>query len=295
MNLVDPDSDGDGSADGSEIAGGYDPGDPSSYPPSSSLVFEIGSIQLNHTWTQVVFKELYVDPIVVAKPISLNGGHPAVIRIRDVDSSGFDIRIQEWDYLDGSHTKETVSYLVMEKGNFTLDDGTQIEAGRFETNITGSFDTFNFSQIFPNKPVLLAGISSLHETDAVTARLRNISNHGFEFCMQEQELNSKEHAEETVDYIAWQSSKGIVNGYTFEVSNTANKVKDGFYNIDFQQSFVSPPHFLADMQTSDGKDTANIRWRNKTKYSIEVQIDEEQSKNTETGHTTEVVGYMVFE
>jgi hypothetical protein len=48
------------------------------------------------------------------------------------------------------------------------------------------------------------------------------------------------------------------------------------------------------MQTAGGKDTANVRWQNKTDYSVEVQIDEEQSKNTETGHTTEVVGYMVF-
>jgi hypothetical protein len=48
------------------------------------------------------------------------------------------------------------------------------------------------------------------------------------------------------------------------------------------------------MQTTDGKDTANVRWQNKNNSSVEVQIDEEQSKNSETRHTTEVVGYMVF-
>jgi hypothetical protein len=231
---------------------------------------------------------------VVAKPISLNGSHPAVIRIRNVDSSGFDIRIQEWDYLDGSHANETVGYLVMERGIFTLDDGTQIEAGRFNTSNTGSFGEFNFSQSFQDAPVVLAGVSSFNEADAVTGRLHNISNQGFEFCMQEQELNSKEHLTETIDYIAWQSSKGSLNGYTFEVGKTADKIKDSFYSIEFEQPFGSAPHFLADMQTAGGKDTANVRWQNKTDYSVEVQIDEEQSKNTETGHTTEVVGYMVF-
>ena len=48
------------------------------------------------------------------------------------------------------------------------------------------------------------------------------------------------------------------------------------------------------MQTADGKNTANVRWQNKNNQSVEVQIDEEQSKDTEIGHGTEVVGYMVF-
>jgi hypothetical protein len=182
----------------------------------------------------------------------------------------------------------------MEKGNFTLADGTQIEAGRIETDKTGRFGEFNFSQSFQDAPVVIAGVSSFNEADAVTGRLRNISNQGFEFCMQEQELNSKNHLTETVDYIAWQSSKGTLNGYTFEVSKTADKVKDSFYSIKFEQSFASSPHFLADMQTADGKNTANVRWQNKNNHSVEVQIDEEQSKDTETRHGTEVVGYMVF-
>jgi hypothetical protein len=48
------------------------------------------------------------------------------------------------------------------------------------------------------------------------------------------------------------------------------------------------------MQTAGGKDTANVRWQNKNNHSVEVRIDEEQSKDTETRHGTEVVGYMVF-
>ena len=294
-NIIDKDSDGDGYTDGFEVSNDYDPSDPSSHPISNALAFEVGSIKLDHNWMQVDFKESFDDPIVIANPISIDGSDPAVIRIQNIHSDGFDIRIQEWEYLNGSHTNETVSYLVMEKGNFTLADGTQIEAGRFETDKTGSFGEIIFSQGFKDSPVVLAGISSFNEADAVAGRLRNISNQGFEFCMQEQELNPKEHLTETIDYIAWQSSKGNINGYTFEVNKTANTVKNGFYRIEFEQSFTSSPNLLADMQTADGKDTANIRWRNKTNGSVEVQIDEEQSKGTETRHTTEVVGYMVFE
>ena len=263
-------------------------------PMSNSLAFEIGDIELRQNWVRVNFTESFVDPIVVAKPISLNGAAPALIRIRNIDAGGFDIRIQEWEYQDGIHAKETVSYLVMENGNFTLADGTQIEAGRFATNKTGRFGTFSFYQSFQDTPVVLASISSFNEADAVTGRLRNLSNQGFEFSMQEQELNPKEHLTETVDYIAWQSSMGSLNGYTFEVSKTADTVTAGFYGIEFEQTYGSAPHFLADMQTTDGWDTANVRWQNKNNYSVEVQIDEETSMDTETAHAAEVVGYMVF-
>ena len=48
------------------------------------------------------------------------------------------------------------------------------------------------------------------------------------------------------------------------------------------------------MQTADGMDTANVRWQNMNTLTVDIQIDEEQSKDTETGHITEVVGYIAF-
>ena len=52
--------------------------------------------------------------------------------------------------------------------------------------------------------------------------------------------------------------------------------------------------FLADIQTTDGSQTANVRWKNKDAYGVKVKIAEEQSKDTEIDHITEIVGYMVF-
>jgi hypothetical protein len=48
------------------------------------------------------------------------------------------------------------------------------------------------------------------------------------------------------------------------------------------------------MQTTRGKDTANIRWNNIDLNSVDIKISEEQSKDTETRHTKEAVGYMLF-
>ena len=48
------------------------------------------------------------------------------------------------------------------------------------------------------------------------------------------------------------------------------------------------------MQTADGKDTAALRWRNKNGRGVEIKVEEEQSRDTETNHTTESIGYMIF-
>ena len=288
INLLDADSDGDGTSDGEELNGGYDPADPGSKP----LPLVLGEVTVDHTWQRIDFTRSFVNPIVVAKPISFNDADPAVVRIRNVDSSGFEIRVQEWDYLDGIHSEESVSYMVMERGTYTLHDGTRIEAGSFETNKTSSFGSISFGQLFIQVPVVLASVASCNESDAVIGRLRNANTTGFQFRMQEQELNTQSHVAETIDYIAWEPSMGSVDGISFEVDRTADAFTQVFQPIQFTQIFMNIPLVLADMQTADGGDTANLRWRNKDFWQVEFMVSEEQSRDEEMNHTTEAVGYL---
>jgi PKD repeat protein len=265
-------------------------------PGTDPNIVEIGEVSvLDHNWKQVILSRCFVDPVVVAKPLSYNGSDPALVRLRNVDSRGFEIRLQEWDYLDGAHTfGETVSYVVMERGSHILDDGTQVEAGSFMTNLTSSFGTFSFNQSFQVVPVVVAAVASFSEADAVTDRLRNITTGGFDFRMQEQGANVQSHSVETIHYIAWEPGLGTANGLNFEVATTGNAVTDQFSPISFSSTFAEGPRFLADMQSTHGEDTAAMRWRNRNPQGVEVKIEEDQSFDEETVHITEVVGYMAF-
>ena len=216
------------------------------------------------------------------------------MRIRNVDNSGFQVRLQEWEYLDGVHWPETVSYLVMEQGSYILNDGTRIEVGTFETNRTSSYENITFEQPFQTVPVVMAAISSFNGKDAVIGRIRDITIRDFEFRMQEQQFNSQVHTTETISYIAWEPSSGNIDGLTFEINKTGNVVTHDFHKVTFNNDFRTSPMFLADMQTTNGINTANVRWQNKDADGVQVQIDEEQSKDMETGHISEIVGYMVF-
>jgi hypothetical protein len=292
VNLLDLDSDADGLGDGVEVHYNFDPSDPVSRPELPLM--KIGEIQVDHDWKLVDFGQAFFDPVVIAKPMSSNDDDPAVIRIRNVGTSGFEIRVQEWGYLDGAHPQETVSYVVMESGGYTLADGTLVEAGRFNTNNTSSFAALSFDKVFNEPPVVITAITTFNESDAVSSRVRNITTNGFEFRMQEQEANAQEHGTEEISVIAWEASSGTTDGMTFAINKTQDVVNHGFHAISFTESLVNPPVFLADMQTTDGSNTANVRWKMKDANGVEVQIDEEQSGDSEINHTTEVVGYMLF-
>ena len=261
---------------------------------SGSALIEVGEIDINHEWQRVTFTQSFIDPIVLAKPLSFNGTDPALVRIRNIDATGFDIRLQEWDYLDGFHVLESISYLVMEYGRYTLEDGIQVEAGRFDTNHTSSFKTVTFNQTFQTTPVVLTSVSSFNGGDAVVTRIHDISNTNFQFQMQEQEANAQTHITETVSYIAWEISSGIVDNLAFEVNRTADVVTHNPYSISFQGLFADIPVFLADMQTRNGENSANLRWDYKDLFNVDVEVAEEQSMDSETEHTSEMVGYMLF-
>ncbi|MHA1940005.1 MAG: PKD domain-containing protein, partial [Candidatus Thorarchaeota archaeon] len=264
--------------------------------PGAVPNMEFGEVSVDHNWKQVNFTQAFCNPVVIAKPLSYDGKDPSVVRMRNVDGTGFEIRLQEWNYLNGEHgVEETVSYLVMEHGSHTLPDGIQVEAGRFVTDQTDSFTPVGFNQPFQVMPVVVAAVATFNESDAVTTRLGNITNVGFEFRMQEQELNAQSHSAEEIHYIAWKPGVGTVDGVTFfEVDTTLDVVTDQFHTISFGTTFLEVPRFLADVQSANDLDTAALRWQNRDVSGIEVKIEEEESLDSETAHTTEVVGYIAF-
>jgi hypothetical protein len=294
INLLDADADNDGVLDGNELNSGSDPGVPNLTLPSASLKLEVGEVIVDGTWQTVTFNQTFIDPVVVCKPLSLKDSDPAAVRIRNVDSSGFEIRVQEWDYLDEAHASETVGFIAMERGIYTLADGTMVEAGRFETDSAKKFVAVFFDQPFRVVPVVITAVTSVNETDTVTTRLRNITTNGFEFRMQEQELNASKHALETVSFVAWEPSAGVIDDLAFEVDRTLDVVTQKFYTVQFTQAFWIIPTFLADMQSTNDQDAANLRWQNKDSYGVDIKVDEGQSRNREMKHRGEVVGYMVF-
>jgi PKD repeat protein len=256
-----------------------------------ALPMEVGEVLVNDQWQRVSFQTPFTDPIVVANPLSGDGADPAVVRVYGIDRDGFWIRVQEWDYLDGQHPDETVSYMVIERGRHQLPDGAWVEAGRL-ANGTIAFTAATFSEPFTQVPVVFAAVTSINEADAVLTRMRAISVTGFQIRTQEQQSNRQKHLPESIDYIAWEPSFGVVNGLRYEVGLIGSGISSKGQTLVYQAAFAQPPMLAADMQTMNGADPASLRWRNRNEAAAELWVSEEQSKDTETGHTAESVGYF---
>ena len=257
--------------------------------------FETGTVSVAQSnsseWHLVNLTESFSNPVVVMGPPSFNGTQPTSIRVRNVTASSFEFQIDEWEYLDGSHITESISYVVVESGQSTIG-GLQIEAGTVSSNSSES--TLSFGQSFAAAPVVLTQVGTVNEATAVIPRVRNISANSFAHRIEEEEqIRGSGHANETLHYIAISPGNAQVNGQNIVVGRTADSVTHNFFQITFGQS-VSAPNFIAGMQTRDGGDTSALRFRNLSVNSVEVKVEEEQSRDTETNHTTEVVGFMVI-
>jgi hypothetical protein len=292
VNLLDWDSDGDGFSDGEEQAKGTDPKDRDS--KVAALPMEAGEVAADHEWKQVTFARQFYNPVVVVGGSSSEDGQPAVVRLRNITGSGFEIRVQEWECYDGEHAKETVGYLAVESGVHSLPGNLKVEAGQLLFSKAAAFVPVTFKQVFQAAPVVLASVATVNDPAAVEIRLKGVTTKGFSLRLQEQEANVQDHRAEIVSYIAWQPSSGDFDGILFEVDKTAKVVTQQFGEVLFSEPHASAPVFLGQMQSTNGKDTASLRWRNKDAEGVEVRVAEETSLDSETNHAAEVVGYLVF-
>ena len=75
---------------------------------------------------------------------------PGTVRLRNIESTSFEIRFPETNHLSQDHAAEQVSYLVAESGEWQLNDGTKIQVGKVNSNKLSSkgFETVSFSESF---------------------------------------------------------------------------------------------------------------------------------------------------
>ncbi|MEM6504222.1 MAG: glycosyl hydrolase family 28-related protein [Planctomycetota bacterium] len=266
----------------------------------SNAFGEVGVVTVTqndaNTWTTVTLGRSYTNPVVILGPVSTNDADPTTARVRNAGPTSFELQIDEWDYLDGGHAAEQVAYMVVEAGTHTLADGTVLQAG-FQDVATAWLDV-TFTEAFSGDPIVLTDVVTVNEPAAVTTRHRNVTTTGFQIKLQEQEAGaggSNDHAIETVSWLAIEQAQGSAGAGAYESGRTAKIFKSEWRQLAFAQSYGPDRAFFADMQSAAGNDTATVRYDLLGGQSVDLRVEEEQSRDPETGHTTEVIGYAVFE
>lgn len=256
-------------------------------PVSSGVIALSGTVtaaQLNdNQWFDVAFQEELQDAIVVISPVSFNGRQPVHARVRNVTSTGFEFQFEEWDYLDGAHATETISWFAVERGVHTLADGAIIEAGSAQVgeqsvdiDLTGTFD---------GAPVVIGQVASENGSDPLVHRIDNVAETGFSALLQVEEAQrGVSFASQDFHYIAF--SNGQFDDFatgTFRVDEdvATTSIATGYDGV-----------VLADQQTLNGGDTAGLRITNQTDATLSLFVEEEASRETELNHVFETVGWV---
>ena len=257
---------------------------------------EIGyssTVRVNHRWKQVDLPRSFTDPVIVAGGASRNGGHQGVVRIRNVTNNSFEIRFQEWDYLDRRHAFEDIGFLVVEAGTHELTDGTKLVAGKIGL-VHERLSSVDFDSPFQETPVVISQIMTNNGGAAVTDRIRNLNDSGFQIQMNEEEAADHSHNWETLGWIAidqgtaTSGERSLNSMLAQNVTHRTSVVKFG--NVDSDNPIV-----LTDMQTRNGGDVATVRHRSQSSTTVSLFLEEEQSANAETAHTRETVGVLALE
>ena len=257
---------------------------------NETVIAESGSITIEQvnatTWFTVNLEHSFTKPVVIMSPVSSNDNDPITVRVRNVTANSFEFQIDEWEYQDGVHGTETVSWLVVEEGDHTLDDGTRIVAG--SSDVSTSFSNISWDA-FTSTPVALSQVVTTNDPKAVTTRQKSVSSTGFQVSLEVEEAGTG-HANETVNWIAIST----VSNSDIESGTTGDSIKQSWVSKNFASPKSASPVLLAAMQTTDGGDTATSRIHNLTETGFEVKIEEEKSENTEVKHTAENVGYLAL-
>ncbi|MBM7067284.1 M10 family metallopeptidase C-terminal domain-containing protein [Actibacterium sp. 188UL27-1] len=237
-------------------------------------------------WHSVIFDAVIDNAVVVMGPITFNGAQPATTRVRNVTDTGFEFQIDEWTYLDGFHIPETIGWLAISEGTHSLANGQTIVAG---TQSTGTeFTEVGFGTTL-GEAVVLAEVTSVNEADAVTTRIKNVDGNGFKVKLQEEEARGS-HADETVSWIALETGTAT----ELDVFLTADQLSHKTDSFEFNAQFDTAPVLLADMQSTDGSDTATVRMRKLSDTGVSLFVEEEKSANNETRHVNETAGYVAM-
>ena len=122
-----------------------------------------------------------------------------------------------------------------------------------------------------------------------------MNRNGFNLQLQEEEANNGIHAFESASYIAIERGRSNSQNATFDAQFTTANVSDANSTLDFRIDFDSAPAFFANIQTTAGRDTAGLRYRQLRNESATVFVQEEQSADAEVRHSNERVGFLAIE
>ncbi|MEJ2609970.1 MAG: hypothetical protein P8179_07715, partial [Candidatus Thiodiazotropha sp.] len=84
----------------------------------------VQSVRVNHQAQTVDLGQQPATPVIIASPLTYNGGDAALVALNNIQTTQASVSVQEWDYLNGTHAQEDISLLSLPPGRYPQADGS---------------------------------------------------------------------------------------------------------------------------------------------------------------------------
>ena len=261
------------------------------------------------TWTTVNLGSSYTSMVVVANPNYSSADLPAVVRIRNASGSSFDIRVENpsGTALSGY----TVHYMVVEAGVYTVaQDGVKMEAVTYNSTVTADNNSWvGESRSYSNSytsPVVLGQVMTSNDVWSVFwnygSSRSNPPNGSTLFVGKNvAEDPNAVRANETVGYIVIEAGTGSIDGVNYTAALGADTVRGTTNSPPYNYTLSGLSTASVAIITQAAMDGGNGGWaylygsNPLSATTMQLAIEEDQVNDPERNHTTEQVGYIVFE
>jgi len=275
-------------------------------PTTANDFGEIRKItNVDETWQTINLLNTYTSPVIVCTyNLPSATDLPAVTRITNVQSNSFDLRIQT--PCGTGATSGDVTCLIIEEGDYTLEDGTNFEAHTYlsqQTDENNDWTPVNigYSQSYTN-PITIGQVMSNNDAEwssfwcSDTSRTDPPSTNFYAGKEVGEDTNII-RADETIGYIIFDSGSNNIGTLDYEAGRTSDAIQ-GIGNSPPYSSALTQSYSLGVAQQV-AMDGGNGGWAvlfgtTPISSTINLAIEEDQCADSERSHTAEQVDYIVF-
>ena len=261
-------------------------------------------------WTTVPLDQTYVSPIAACS-VQYDTGDtllPAVVRMQNVQSQSFQIRIQNPS--NQTLTGRNVHCIIVEEGAYNLPDGRKIEGRKYRSTITDhDLGWRGEGQTYLNRytnPIVVGQVMTYSDARWSVFYSRGATDPGTP--PNAQSLRCGKHLgedtpitrlAETVGYIVIERGHASYGGTEIEFGRTPVAVigyVEAKYTMTFATPFVTTPVVTVASQvgTNGREGSWAVLTGNTSSTFMGVSVDEDQTFDTERIHPAEEVDYVAM-
>ncbi len=297
-------------------------------PKMEGRFVELQNTYVSRVWTQINFQQIYDEPPAVFMLSTNQGGNPAIVRIRNITTSGFEALPLEPSGEDGEHVTMGAHYLAIEYGVHEFPDGTIVEVGSafltdlqygakspFIGTVSKSYDSLSFQHSFSVRPNFFHSLQTLESLDSnppyealipfftIAVESGSLSATGVNVALEASQTEKGTINEEKMAYLAVEPGTGrvfsdddgnIVEWESFFTGFNVVGWDDECVTFSFTNEYTAEPLVMASNNSRDGNDGGWLRSCELTSTYLGLVVDEDRSVDRERSHGKEEASILAM-